>query len=366
MMSSKKATSLCIVVIAACLLSGLSGCHDVVVEQPKIVRPVKVMMVSQGDGALERTFSGTSQDAMDSDLSFQVGGRIIFMQAKVGQQVSVDEVLARLDPVDFELQEKQAKAQLEQARAEFIKAQADVSRIRVLYEKAVVSKSELDAAEAVYKTTGALLDAANQRFDIAKQNLNYTVLHAPFDGIVSDAPLEVHQVVNAGQTIVSLKADQQLEVVVGIPDVLIADIYRGEQVVVTFDALPGASLSGIVTEVGVDAGSSTTYPVTITLTERPVRARSGMAARVTFVLGKKKGKPIVPAVAVVGNPDTTTHVFTVDPETAIIHKKMVTLGPITKHGLTIDSGLIPGEILVIRGVHSVEEGMKVRILSETS
>ncbi len=365
MLNKLNKRSLLIVFIAFFVLTS-TGCHDKVIEQSAMVRPVKVMTVPDGTGERSHAFTGTSQDAMDSDLSFQVGGRIVALQANVGQHVSAGDVIARLDPVDYELQEKRAIAQLEQAKAEFIKAKADVERIRILYSKAVVSKSELDSADASYKTTGALLEAARQQRDIAKRNLDYTVLSAPFDGVISDAPLEVHQVVSAGQTIVSLNAKKELEVVVGLPDSVIADVHRGDTVNVKFDAFPNTIVPGTVTEVGINAGSSTAYPVTIALEHTPDRARSGMSVQATFVIEDAYAKPVIPPVAVVGSPDNSTYVFVVDPSTATIRKKAVTLGPLTQKGLTIASGLAPGEILVIRGVHSVTDGMKVRILPDAT
>ena len=92
----------------------LCACNNAPVTEEEPVRPVKTMVVSALDLGREWTFAGTAEDALATDLSFRVGGKIIsFPGDQIGRKFSKGAVIARLDPSDYELELRQAKANLE-------------------------------------------------------------------------------------------------------------------------------------------------------------------------------------------------------------------------------------------------------------
>lgn len=326
------------------------------------VRPVKTIVATAHSIGKQWTFSGTAEDALEADLSFRVGGKIIeFPGDQIGRRFSKGAVIARLDPADYELQVRQAKANLEQIRANYQRSSADVARIRELYSRRVISKSELDQAEAEYESYSAQLLASEKQLDIARKHLNYTTLHAPFDGWISNVTVNIHQNVNSGQPVVSFNAGRQMKMYISVPDTLIAEIEEGEIVEVRFDALPGDIMMGKVMEVGVGTNQGSTYPVKVYLDNNEKRIRSGMSGHVTFV-GKSSGKEhvFVPPVAVASTADGTRSVWVVDRSDSTVHRHEVQLGPVTEFGVRIDEGLSAGDIVVVRGVHHLSEGLKVR------
>lgn len=342
----------------------VTGCKDESKSIAEVVRPVKTMTVAGfGDGK-QWSFTGTAEDALESVQSFRVSGKLIYFPGdQIGKKFREGEVIAKLDPSDYELEVRQREAQLEQIRANFVRATADVKRIRELYERRVVSKSELDQSVADFKSFKANRNAAEKQLDIARKQLRYTVLKAPFSGWVSRTMVKIHQNVQSGQGIVALNAGKQMKMTISIPDTLISSIEDGEKVEVTFDALPGKKFEGKIMEVGVGTDSGSTYPVKVYLDNSQKLVRSGMPGNVSLLneFDSQKTVVYVEPFSVVGETDGSHTVWIVDPQKSTVSRRKVKVGDLTPKGLEIIEGVSPGDIVVTRGVHSLKEGMKVRL-----
>lgn len=337
----------------------LAACSRPAEPVPQVVRPVHTVTVGDGSGAT-RTFSGRARAAVGMSLSFRVSGEISELPAKIGMVVRAGDVLARLDPTDYELRVRQLEADLVRADAHFKQTRADYERTRNLYEASGASKSDLDRDRASYEAAQAQRVSAEKSLDLARQQLDYCTLRAPLDGSISSVPAEVHSSVSAGMSVVGLSASRAMEVEVGLPEALIRGIQVEDEAVIVFDTLPGVTFTGRVTEVSIQASEATTYPVRLTLKEQDARVLAGMVCNVTF---DGRGSPeyiTVPAEAVVGAPDGTNYAWVVDPASQRVARRKVTIGPLTSAGLQIASGLAAGDVVVTRGVHSLEEGQRVR------
>lgn len=339
------------------------GCSDGAAPTAEPVRPVKTIIVGEHLAGKQWTFAGTAEDALQTDLSFRVGGKIIaFPGDRIGRKFSRKEMIARLDPADYELEIKEARANLEQIRAGYVRAGADVQRIRQLFTREVMSRSELDRAEAEFKAYDARLKASSKKLEIAQKHLSYTTLHAPFDGWITSVKTQIHQNVLAGQAVVSLSAGTRMKMYVSVPDTLISQIREGGEVAVFFDALPHTTLTGKVVEIGQSSTPGSTYPVKVYVENPDRTVRSGMSGHVTF-LGQTRGgsRLFLPLVAVMGTPDGGRFVWVVDPKTSTVTERKVSLGVLTAHGVEITQGINAGERVVTRGVHHLKEGLKVRL-----
>lgn len=338
----------------------LTGCKEKPVPEQEILRPVKTMQVGEGASARMWVFSGTAEDALQSDLSFRVGGKIIsFPGDQIGRKFRSGEVIARLDPEDYELEVRQSESNLEQIRANYVRAKADVKRISELYKRKVVSKSELDKAEADFKSYQAQLNASAKKLDIARKRLRYTVLKAPFNGWVGGVAVNVHQNVQSGQKVVGFNAGKQMKMSISLPDTLISTVGEGEKVQVTFDALPGKIMQGVIMEVGIGTNKGASFPVKVYLDNSGQLVRSGMSGNVRFASRRGRSKVFVAPSAIVGNPDGTKHVWVVE-NGSIVKRRDVDVGPLSVKGVLIKNGLKSGDVVVTRGVHSLKDGLKVR------
>lgn len=345
----------------------VNSCGRKQAEEKEIIRPVVTMEV-QEPSVRERTFSGTVKSAIETLLSFRVGGEILELPAKLGLRVKTGDLIAMLDTRDYDLQAKQNAAQLAQAEAQLKQAQAEYARVRQQYEANIISKSELDSQQAVYKSALASREAALKGLEMAIQQLAYCTLCAPLDGTIASVPVDVHQTVAAGQTVSTMAAGDKMEIQLGLPEALIACISVGDPAFVSLEAIPGVRLAARVNEVGVKADASGTYPIRVRLLEKEARVRPGMIGEATFSFERDSGGGglviTIPAVSVVPTPSGERYVWVYQPDSGTVAKRMVKIGALTSEGVQIAHGLKAGEVIVTRGVHHLKDGMKVRLLNE--
>ena len=335
-------------------------------EAAVVLRPVRYQQVFSTGGSRVRTFSGIARAGVESRLSFKVAGTVRRVPVQVGDSVRAGQLIADLDPEDYRLQAQQAEAGLAQARAQERNALADYARARQLYENDNLALSQLEAARTTAESAEQSVKASEQSLELARLQLSYTRLIAPLDGAVASVNVEVNENVRPGQVVVLLTSGSQLEVEVGIPEVLISQIQAGRDCTVTFDALPGTTFSAVITEVGVmSTGMGTTFPVTVVLDEAYPGIRSGMATEVAFLFQSEGQREIyiVPPVAV-GEDRDGRLVYVVEPTTpgkGVVHRRAVVIGELTAEGLEVFEGLSDGDRVVTAGISKIEDSQEVRL-----
>lgn len=342
-------------------LLAMQACKEASTEVGHTPRPVKTTVVGSIDHGRQWTFAGTAEDALATELSFRVSGKIVqFPGDQVGRKFRKGEVIAKLDPEDYELRLRQANANMEQVRANFIRAKADMERNSELYERNVISKGEFDRVEADFRSYEAQLYASAKELEIARKQLKYTILRAPYDGWIGRVETRVYNNVSTGQAVVSFNAGRQMKMLIAVPDTLIGLVNEGDDVEVRFDALPGRTMHGEVMEISVDSTAGSAYPVRVYLDNEEQRVRSGMTGHVSFMAKKGMTSSFLPAVAVISHTNGTRMVWVVDSATSTVVSRTVTVGPLTAMGLEIVEGIKPGDIVVTHGVHHLKDGQKVR------
>ena len=334
-----------------------------------IIRPVRYVQVFVTGSARERSFSGTSQAALQSKLSFKVAGTVNRIPVKVGDVVRAGALIARLDDIDYRLQVQEAEAALASLKAQARSADANYSRVRALYENRNASANDLDAARAASESATAQVVRAEKAVELAKSQLGYATLRSPANGSIAAVPVEENENVSPGRTVALLTSGSRLEVEVAMPEILIAQIREGDTASVLFDAIQEKVFSATVTEVAVSAtGMATTFPVTVRLDETDESFRPGLAAEVRFVFDSRdsRNRVVVPTVSV-GEDREGRYVFVLDRQEkgyAISRRREVTIGELTQEGLEILEGLSDGELVVTAGVTRIADGQRVRVPSQ--
>jgi RND family efflux transporter MFP subunit len=342
-------------------LMAMGGCAENVEDEIPVVRPVKSMVVGDVLSG-SRSFPGRVEAAERVDLSFRVPGPLIDLPIERGQEVQRGQLLARIDPRDYRID-------LDEARAGYIKAEADYGRYENLYEKDAVSISELDLHRAQR-------DVAKARLEDAEVNLEYTYLRAPFAGVVGDRYVENFEEVRANQTILSLHYIGHLDVIVDVPEHLIANAQNlrnaGLEISARFEAAPELEFPLTFREVAAQADLATrTYELRLRMAQPEVLAvLPGMTAEVV-VRGTRRMQGelrelTIPASAVVPDASGETQaVWVIDPNDMTVHRRGVRIGEVTGTGsIVVLSGLKAGERIAVAGVSHMREGMKVRLMEE--
>jgi RND family efflux transporter MFP subunit len=351
-------------------LLALVGACSAPPSSEEVLRPVRSEIVVVSDAGRARTFSGTAHAGQEIDLSFRVGGRVERLPLEVGDAVRTGQLLGQLETTDHEIAVRQAEASRDKAAAESRRADADLERVRGLYESDGAAQGDLDQALAKAQSARAQVVSATQSLARAQRQLDYTSLRSPVDGLVAAVYVEVNENVQAGRVIARLTSGSQAQVEVAIPEVLISEIREGDPVGVSFDALPGRRFDALVTEVGVAAtGAATTFPVTVRLSQATEDVRSGMAADVTFRFeeaGSQK-RILLPAQAI-GEDRQGAYVFVLESTdqagVGIVRRISVEIGKeLTPEGrIEVRSGVSEGQRVVTAGVRRLVDGQRVKQL----
>lgn len=347
----------------------LAGCGDppAATVEPEL-RPVRIAVVSQNGGLRERAFSGISQSTQESRMSFKVSGTIVELPVQVGDRLAAGALIARLNPSTYDLAVQQAEASLAQATANQRNAESNYSRVKELYENNNASRNDLDGARANAESARAQVSSARKSLEIAQLDRSYTRLNAASDCTVASVDVDLNENVSAGNQVAKVNCGSGIEVSLGVPEGLISGLSQGMPARVAFNALPGRSFAGAVTEVGVSAGgSAATFPVVVALDVSDAVLRPSMAAEVIFEFPNMQSDTfVIPAAAVV-NDERGTFVFVAEPDangTAVVRRRPVTAGELISTGIEILDGLADGDRVVTAGTSVIREGQTVLLPKE--
>jgi len=342
--------------VASTALAAVTACSEPEQLPPPKPRPVVTVTVGEPQAYVDRSFSGLLKPSQGVDLSFEVSGRIIDLPAKRGVRYTAGEVLARLDSSDYQ-------SQLTGAQAELTEADQAKNRTKALFEAKNASKSEMEAAIA-------RASAARTKFESAKKKVDDCTLAMPYDGIVSSVIADTQAVVTAGQAVISLQGDGNMEFVIGIPAAEVGKITLGMTSTITLGSLPGLTLSAKISEIASQPEDNTTYPVEFVVEgQLDPAVRAGMDGEATLSLPNHAGPAIqIPVECVIGRGEgDQPYVWILEGEgnTRTVAKREVTIGNLTPGGnIEIGDGLTPGELVVSRGVHQLEAGNTVSVADQ--
>ena len=332
----------------------LSGCAEEAPPAQDPVRPVKAMMIDDFVGMAKKSFPGMAKATQEVDLAFDVHGTLAKRPANVGDMMKAGDIIAELDQRQFLAELKSAKAQLDKDKAHFERAEK-------LIEKDFISRTQYDELEAK-------LAMAESNLDLAEKALTDSVIKAPFDGVIANMYVENYTAVQPKQSVARLLDTSRVEFVMNIPEQYIALVRRVQNLRVVFDAFPDKELPASIKEIGSEATKATrTYPVTLIMDQpEGVEILPGMAG-VTIgdgIDGGKSDSVEVPVTAVF-SPDGSgrSYVWTIDESSSTVSRRPVEVEALADTGVTIRSGLEPGEWIAIAGVHYLQEGQQVSILN---
>jgi RND family efflux transporter MFP subunit len=350
--------------LTALLVALTSACGEEPVEEAPVARPIKMLQLGAAGAGETREYPGTISATQHAEMAFEVPGKIIEFPVSEGQVVSEGTLLARLDPRDFEAQQESATASLKTAKAEY-------ERMKILYEKGVNSKRDLEVAQRNYEVTVS-------RAKTAGKGVEDAALRAPFSGIVAKKLVDDFSNVQAKQPVLVLQDDSTLEIVVNLPERDMARARPGTSVEeATARIRPRVSVTSIPDHVfpaRVKEYTTTADPVTRTFAatfafEKPedVVLRPGMTAKLIVNLpadAEAVQGHSIPASAALADESGAAYVWKIDPSSMRVSRVPVELGELSGAQVQVRSGLSDGDLIATSGVHHLREGMEVRRFAE--
>ena len=344
--------------IAICLIPLLlTGCDD----SPKVsspLRPVKTWIIPAPKPTPSLSWTGTLEPSEEVVLQFRLDGKLAARPVDVGSWVKKNQVVATLNGSQSEGEAVAALAEFKDAQAAEQKGRQDLERTKKLYAIGTVSKAQLEEATANLASLEARTIRARAQKDGANNNSDFSVLKAPFDGIVTSYTPYPGQNIAAGQEIIKIASDK-VEVQFSLSADIAATFSPGDVITVHY---ANNVLKGRIRYISPQLDSATlTSRVRASLMSPVVIPKFGSPVAVEL---KNTEAPVVtlPAASLI-RADSHPAVYVVGPHNTL-ETRRVTIARFTADEVYISSGLKTGERVITAGVNTLENGEKVNVITE--
>lgn len=332
---------------------GVSACRSTEPAGNAVVI-VKAEKVKNYQNELKITYPGRIQAAAEVDLSFRVAGPVIEVPVEVGRYVRKGEVIARIDPRDYELQFKATEAEYKQVKAE-------AERVIELYSRKSVPVNDYDKA-----VSG--LQQITAKYSAHANALKDTRLLAPFDGYVQKKYFDVNETIAAGMPVISMINTRYFEVEIDIPsvDYIRQHLFRRFSCVV--DVFPDQAFPLELIDITKKANLNQLYQVRLRLKpDGKMPLAAGMSVNVTIEYDAGQSALTLVPLSAIFDENGDSYVWIYQPEGKNITRRQVNIRQILKEGtVVLDRGVEEGETVISAGVHKLKEGMNVELLKPVS
>ncbi|CBE68320.1 MAG: efflux RND transporter periplasmic adaptor subunit [Candidatus Methylomirabilis oxygeniifera] len=334
----------------------------------------------------------------------QVSGSVERILVDLGDRVRAGQPLLQLDQADLQLQVGKAEAILRQTRTRLgamnggdmlpddqqpvvrqAKANSDdaalwYERMRSLYKEGAVSRNDLDTALAKSQALQAALDSAMSQvraladqlreqqaaLDLARRNLQYTVIRAPIDGSIKERNVSAGQYIAGGSMqntkLLTLVRDDPLKLKASVPERFQGQIRPGQEVKVQVEAYPGREFSGTAKRVGPAVFTDTrTFPIEARVPNREGLLKPGSFAKVRIQIRVDRAIPFVPEDAVYYFVGITKAFVVTD---GVAQERQITVGERQDGLVEIVEGLQPGEQVATSRLSQLFGGATVQVMAK--
>src|SRR5689334_21830565 len=345
--------------------STLAACDQITAQPVAPPRPVLVTTAHYQRQSADRSFVGTVRPRIESDLGFRVAGKVQKRLVEVGAPVVAGEPLATLDEVDLMLQAEQAEAEQRAATGVLTQAAAAETRAVELKQKGWTTQAQVEQAKATADEARARLNRAERSVELTNNSLSYATLLADAPGVVTATLIEPGQVVAAGQTAIRVARLAEKEVVVAIPETMLARARSGDARVSVWSN-PGKRYVASLRELAPSADAMTrTYLAKFSIPQADDVVQLGMTA--TLSLSDSASAPVarLPLTALFDQGDGPS-LYVADPKSGAITRQRVTVKAYESDDVLIAGGIDEGADIVVAGVQKLDPAQKVRVVSSLS
>ncbi len=264
-------------------------------------KAVAVRIVELKPGELRVIVNATTTSTVKSEtevtLSAQRTGRVVRMPVREGDFVKAGALVARLDLTEEAVQ---SESMIVQSKATYEEAEKGLKRIEDLFAKGMVAQQDLDASRRAFAVAKSQYEAAAADSDVKKE---YSVIRAPFAGVVAKKFTEVGELLLPGKQIVTIVDPDKIYVLATIDEVDVGRLNLGQPVSITVDAFPGEKFTGKIKRISpiVSGGKleTRTADVWIHFDTKQPRIKPGMSADVEILVTTLQNVLSVPSQAVI-------------------------------------------------------------------
>lgn len=304
------------IILFICAVSGVNAYKNRVQYQTQKLEKCTITQVVEA--------SGTINPVNTVSVGSTVSGLMKEIYVDYNTEVKKGQLLAQIDPANFQASVDQNRAQIRNAEAnlaklnaEMVMAQKTYNRYKNLYQKNFIAKSELDQAESDYLAKKASIGAqrasisqARATYNTAMTNLGYTKIIAPVDGTIISRDIDVGQPVAASfqaPELFTIAQDlKKMQIEVNVSEADIGKVKEGQDVEYTLDGYPDSVFYGKVTQVRLDSivtSNVVTYTVIVSVNNDDLKLKPGMTANVSIVTSRNEDVMCAPSIALKYTPE---------------------------------------------------------------
>ena len=337
-----------------CLL--LTACGKSKTAEEEEIQYVKTVQAERISDAAELNYPGRTKSSEEVNVAFRVSGPIQRIFVKEGQYVRKGQLIAQMDPRDYQVQ-------LSATQAEYEQIKADAERVIALYEENGTTASNYDRARyGLQQITEKLAHHKNQLAD--------TRLYAPISGYIQHKMHESGETVSAGMPVVSMFNAGDIEIEVSVPA---SDYARQADLLsatCSFDVTPGKIYPLEIVRVSKEANATQLYAARLRIKgdydHQKITPGMSTMVYVSYHAPNEVDGVTIPTTAI-DRKDGQTFVYVLYKNTGIVKRRQVEVGRIDLDGnIQVLEGLKPQETVVSAGVRYLSDGQRVKEMEKTS
>jgi multidrug efflux system membrane fusion protein len=358
------------------LTSATNGCHketQILAKSPTPVHLAEVTLYASPDGL---RYSASLLPFAQASLSFKSSGYVTEIRQVVGADgrrrdvgtggyVGRGAVLAQIRQQDLKNQLDQAKAELSRAEAEHVDAGQNYGRAKTLYATQSLIKPDFDQAQASFDSTLAAVNSAKASLNQAQLAFQDSELKAPFSGYILARNIELGDLATPASAAFTIEDTRAVKVSFGVPEFALRHLHLGQEFKIHLQEDP-KDYQGLVTSISPSADEKNrVFTVEVTVSNQKGSLKPGMIASISLTGIPKPPVPSVPLSAIVSDPVTPNRyaVFVAQEQGGVwvAHVREVTLGE-TQESLVAVDGVKPGEKVVVIGAAQLKDGDPIQVI----
>lgn len=311
------------------------------------------------------TTTSTVKSETEVTLSAQRTGKVVLLPVKEGDQVKKGALIARLDLTEESVQTENALAQ---SKATYAETEKNLKRSEDLFNKGMIAQQDLDAARRAYEVAKSQYEASIADAGVKR---DYSVIRAPFSGVIAKKYTEVGELLVPGKQLVQLVDPDHIYVLATIDEVDVGRLRIGQPAAITVDAFPGEKFNGTIKRISpiVSGGKleTRTADVWIYFNEKQKKLKPGMSADVEILVTVLQNVLSVPSQAVIER-ESKKKVYIAEGSSlktgdkTVARLKLVELGETNWSFTQITKGLSQGDyVITTPEAEGLKDGVRVKI-----
>ncbi len=321
-------------------------------EGPEII-PVGVATATEGTIHQLLQFTGETNPFIEAYVTADVNGPVSEVNIEIGEKVKKGQVLCCVNTARFEIALRQAKAELEKAKQQFIEDEKDYKRNETLFKSKAITQKNLDSALTAYISSKATRDAAQANYDEAKLNLERCSICSPIDGYFADRNVEIGQTLSTGDRIGKILNMDNIYIDARISAADIDKISEGQK------CLIDGKYEGTVEFMTFQADASRAFKVRILVCNNPMVYRAKTYVKGSITLSTYKSVPVFPSAALRFDKDNDKYFVykIVDNKAIKQYVEIITQEGDYSHAQNVNID----DVLVVQGQENLSDGCDVVI-----